>query len=78
MKAFQEYGVGAPKDGSGHALGVFWVPSSQEPVEAARSYAKRAHYDRVKERSNLHLLPDATVARVVFNETTAAGVEVVT
>jgi len=68
--------VSTPKDpGSGDASGVFWAPSSLDPRDETRSYARTAHYDRVTSRSNYHLLINTAVRRVVFENKRAAGIE---
>ncbi|KAL5388279.1 hypothetical protein PMIN06_005250 [Paraphaeosphaeria minitans] len=40
----------------GDAVGRFWVPSSEHPVNRTRSYARYAYYDPVVTRPNYHLL----------------------
>lgn len=59
FNAFRELGVTTPNDPSdGSAKGVFWVPSTLDPVERTRSYARTAHYDRISAaRPNYHVLP---------------------
>lgn len=38
------------------AVGRFWIPSSEHPVNRTRSYARYAYYDPIANRSNYHLL----------------------
>jgi len=65
-----------PKDpGDGHASGVFWAPSSLDPRDETRSYARTAHYDQVRSRPNYHLLTDTAVQRVIFKGKKAVGIE---
>jgi choline dehydrogenase len=68
--------VTTPKDpGNGQKEGVFWAPSSLNPTDETRSYARRSHYDRVKTRTNYHLLPDTTASKIIFKGKTAVGAE---
>lgn len=53
---------------SGTAYGVAWAPSSQDPKNQTRSYAKLGHYDRVKQRDNYHLLVKHKVLNITFSE----------
>jgi choline dehydrogenase-like flavoprotein len=78
--AFHELGVTTPVDPSnGSAEGVFWVPSTLDPVKRTRSYARTAHYDRVSAaRPNYHILSMAAVTIILFDESkNAVGVEYV-
>jgi choline dehydrogenase len=74
FNAFHELGVTTPGDPSdGSAKGVFWVPSTLDPVERTRSYARSAHYDRVATaRPNYHVLPMAAATRILFDESNKA------
>lgn len=67
----------APDSNDGHPVGLFWLLRALDPDTETRSYAKTAHYDRVSLRPNYHLLPENAVARVLFEEKTAVGVEFV-
>jgi choline dehydrogenase len=68
--------ITTPKDpGDGNKEGVFWAPSSLEPSDQTRSYARRSHYDRVKSRSNYHILPENAVSKIIFKGKTAVGAE---
>jgi choline dehydrogenase len=67
--AFHELGVTTPGDPSdGSATGVFWAPSTLDPVQKTRSYARTAHYDRIAAtRLNYHVLPMSAATRVLFD-----------
>lgn len=56
-----------PKDGSEGRAGVIWVPTSIDPKNATRSYARTGHYERVKSRSNYHLLTGHKGSKVEFS-----------
>jgi choline dehydrogenase-like flavoprotein len=79
FRAWHSLGVPTPKDpGSGDAKGVFWAPSSLDPKDETRSYARIAHYDRViGSRPNYHLLTDSAVRKISFNGKRAVGAEFV-
>jgi choline dehydrogenase len=79
FRAWHSLGVPTPKDpGSGHAWGAFWAPSSLDPKDETRSYARTAHYDRViGSRPNYHLLTNSAVRRIIFKGKTAVGAEYV-
>ncbi|KAF2832260.1 alcohol oxidase, partial [Ophiobolus disseminans] len=65
--AWLELGLPAPKEAAGgDAVGVFWLPSSQDPKSQTRSYARTAHYDPVASRPNYHLLVGHEVTEVVL------------
>tara|TARA_R110002003_G_scaffold384_2_gene19246 strand:+ start:49214 stop:49711 length:498 start_codon:yes stop_codon:yes gene_type:complete len=69
--AWKELGVPAPKEGAGgDAVGVFWLPSSQDPKTQMRSYARTGHYDPVANRSNYHLLVGHKVTEIVLDKST--------
>jgi choline dehydrogenase len=68
--------ITTPRDpGNGQKEGVFWAPSSLNPSDQTRSYARNSHYDRVKSRSNYHILPETAVSRIIFRGKTAVGAE---
>jgi choline dehydrogenase len=60
-------GVTFPKDGAEGKAGVIWVPRSVDPKNETRSYARTAHYDPVKSRSNYVLLTGHKVAKIGFS-----------
>ncbi|KAI8941203.1 hypothetical protein NX059_002441 [Plenodomus lindquistii] len=75
QQAFHDLGVTTPDDPSdGSATGVFWAPSTLDPVQRTRSYARTAHYDRVAAaRSNYHILPMAAATRILFDKSDKAS-----
>ena len=77
FRGWHSIGVTTPKDpASGEASGGFWAPSSLDPRDETRSYARTAHYDRVIEsRSNYHLLINTALHRVIFEHKRAVGIE---
>ncbi|KAH7356146.1 choline dehydrogenase [Pyrenochaeta sp. MPI-SDFR-AT-0127] len=67
--AWKELGAPTPKEGAGgNAVGVFWLPSSQDPGTQTRSYARTGHYDPVMTRPNYHLLVGHKVTEVISQE----------
>jgi choline dehydrogenase len=75
FNAFHELGVTAPDDPSdGSANGVFWAPSTLDPVKRTRSYARAVHYDRVVDaRPNYHVLPMTAATKVLFDKSKKAS-----
>ena len=69
--------IKTPKDpGAGKKRGVFWAPSSLDPKDETRSYARTAHYDRViGSRPNYHLLTNTPVQRISIRDGKAFGAE---
>jgi choline dehydrogenase-like flavoprotein len=56
-KAWEDLNITGPKDHAlGYAVGRYWFPASQHPVNQTRSYSRYGYYDPVKERENYHLL----------------------
>jgi choline dehydrogenase-like flavoprotein len=77
LEANRALGVPIPKDHTnGNAIGAFWSPSSIDPRNMTRSYAKSAHHDRARNRPNYHLITNHQVLKIRFSGTTAVGVEV--
>src|SRR5437016_3341776 len=67
--AWKELGAPTPKEGAGgDAVGVFWLPSSQDPKTQTRSYARTGHYDPVATRPNYHLLVGHKVTEILLQE----------
>jgi choline dehydrogenase-like flavoprotein len=60
-------GITYPQDGSEGKAGIFWTPSSKDPVTETRSYARTAHYDPVQNRSNYAILTGHKVAKINFS-----------
>ena len=65
---------------SGEPFGAFITTSSINPTNWTRSEARNAYIDPLPPRSNLHILTNATVTRILFNTSdannlTATGVE---
>ncbi|PSN68119.1 choline dehydrogenase-like protein [Corynespora cassiicola Philippines] len=78
FKGFRELNVTTPRDpDDGSAKGAFWVPSTLDPKNRTRSYARTAHYDRViRKRKNYHLLSLSAATKILFDERKrAVGVE---
>jgi choline dehydrogenase len=69
--------VGVPElinPNGGLTLGGFITPSSINPSNWTRSYSRSAYIDPLPPRSNLHILPEATVVRLdISNKTDSAG-----
>jgi len=67
-QAWKDMGVAVPKEcAGGDKEGLCWVPQSQHPVTARRSYAGLAHYaDVVGSRHNYDLLIEHEVGRVIY------------
>lgn len=72
-------GFTTPKDpSSGNKSGVFWAPSSLDPKDETRSYARTAHYDRVIAfRPNYHLLTESAVQKILIQEGKAIGAQLI-
>lgn len=66
-----------PIDGASGGNGLFWNPSSLDPVKYWRSYARTGHYDKQIQRENLHVITRHKVRKVLFDEdsTSVNGVE---
>jgi choline dehydrogenase-like flavoprotein len=79
--AFTEMGIQKPKEAAaGHAIGSIMAPSALDPVTRTRSYARTAHWDRVANRSNYHLLTGYQATKILFKEGSeleASGVNIV-
>jgi choline dehydrogenase-like flavoprotein len=78
MKAWTEMGLKVRKEGAGgNAVGVFWVPRAQNPVDQSRSYAVSGHLDPALKRDNFELLTGHRVVKVLLsNLQRAEGVKV--
>lgn len=63
--------VGVPaltNPNGGVTLGGFITPSSINPANWTRSYSRSAYVDPLAPRSNLHILPEATVVRLNISD----------
>lgn len=68
-QAWQEVGLEVKKEcAGGDKAGLCWVPTSQTPWDASRSHAGIGHYELIKSRSNLHVITNHKVIRVVYSE----------
>ena len=54
---------------------MFWVPNSEDPTTETRSDARTAYYDPAANRTNLHLVTATKVNKVLFQGTTAIGIQ---
>lgn len=67
-KAWEDLNITGPKDHAlGNAIGRFWMPASQHPVNQTRSYARYGYYDPIKERINYHLLIGHKAAKILLS-----------
>ena len=68
--AWADMDIPLPKEHAlGNAIGRFWVPSSEHPVNRTRSYARYAYYDPIASRPNYHLLVGHKAVRLVLSST---------
>ena len=77
LKGLDALGVPFKKEqANGDPIGTFWFPGSVRPGTYLRSYSKNEYIDPVRTKSNLHLLPEHAVTKIVFKGKTAVAVEV--
>ncbi|KAG9235404.1 hypothetical protein BJ875DRAFT_459268 [Amylocarpus encephaloides] len=77
MNAFRDIaGITYPPDAGSGLPGVFWFPSSVNPVTITRSFARTGHWDGIA-RSNYHTITGSKVFKVLFEGDTASGVQYV-
>lgn len=78
-KAWRELGHSKQKEGAdGHAYDVFTAPSALDPKTMTRSYARTAHYEPYKNRTNYHLLTGYQVTGIRFvTNLRAVGIDVI-
>ena len=57
----------------GVTMGAFITPSSINPANWTRSYSRSAYIDSLPPRSNLHILPRATVTRLLFSDSSSSS-----
>ncbi|KAI4622507.1 uncharacterized protein J4E87_006449 [Alternaria ethzedia] len=65
-------------EGLTRPIGTFWTPNSIDNSTKQRSHARRAYYDPVQTRSNLHLMTNTHVDEILFKNSTtlvASGVK---
>ncbi len=60
------------RDGAEGKAGVVWIPSSVDPRNETRSYARTAHYEPVKDRSNYALPTGHKVVKIVISSGSTA------
>ena len=65
----------SPDPYNGQTWGSFITASSINPTNWTRSYSRSAYIDPLPPRSNLHVLPNVTATRLLFNNLTAYAVE---
>ncbi|PSK60283.1 Long-chain-alcohol oxidase FAO3 [Elsinoe australis] len=71
-----ELNINIPLDGqNGEALGAYYMTHSQDPKTVKRSSARIGYYDTVSRRTNLQVVPNTRATKILFNGTTASGVE---
>lgn len=77
VKAFRalEYHPAPTDPVNGVVRGAYPIPATVDPKTAERSYAVTGYYLPASNRSNLHVLTEAHVRRVLFHGTSACGVE---
>jgi choline dehydrogenase-like flavoprotein len=78
-EAWKQLGISKQKEGAnGNAFDVYQAPSALDPVTRTRSYAKTAHFDPYRNRTNYHLLTGYQVTEIRFvRDLRAVGVNVV-
>ena len=76
-----EEAMGIPRvhdQAGGAPFGSLFYPASERPAagEYVRSYSKNEYFDPIRDQDNIHLLPETTVTRILFERSRAVGVEV--
>ena len=66
-----------PLDGANGNNGLFWFPTTLDPVKFQRSYSRTGHYDgKVEKRDNYDVITRHKVLRVLLDgDKTATGVQ---
>ncbi|KAH7132328.1 glucose-methanol-choline oxidoreductase [Dendryphion nanum] len=68
-RAWGDLNITSPKEHAlGDAVGRFYVPTSQNPINQTRSYARYAYYDPIKDRPNFHLLIGHKVEKLLLSD----------
>lgn len=78
-RSFLAEGLPNPREGYARPIGVFWTPNTISATTKERCHARKAYYDPVKTRPNLHLLTNTHVDEVLFKNRkplTANGVRI--
>ena len=65
-----------PPDSGAGRPGVFWYPSSVDPLTVTRSHARAGHWDGIQ-RKNYEIITDSKVLKVKFKGKKAIGVQFV-
>jgi len=74
MAAFKAIpGVNYPPDSGAGQAGVFWFPTSEDPVTVTRSFARTGHWDGIH-RPNYQTITSSRVIKVVVKNGVATGV----
>jgi choline dehydrogenase len=77
-KAWEEMGIRVANEcAGGDKEGLCWMPISEHPTTARRSYSGLGHYAVVMPRSNYHILVKHQVTRVVYPNGISSGPPVV-
>ncbi|KAH9479094.1 GMC oxidoreductase family protein Mala s 12 [Psilocybe cubensis] len=63
----------SPDTYSGNNLGGMFALTAENPSNWTRSYSKSAYIDPLPPRSNLHIITDATVEKIVFADNVVEG-----
>lgn len=75
VNAFGEIpGVEYPPDSGAGLPGVFWYPSSTDPLTVTRSHARTGHWDGIH-RHNYEIITGSKVIKVIFDDNKAIGVQ---
>ncbi|CAO1620112.1 unnamed protein product [Parajaminaea phylloscopi] len=75
LSAFQQAGIGAASNPfSGQTHGAHLAPATIEKHSKHRSFSRSAYFDPIAaKRSNLQILPDQTVTRVIVDDQNSKG-----
>lgn len=80
-KAWKAMGVHVPIDGNNGEIGPSWFPNTMDKKTGRRAHARYAYLDPISERTNLKVLTQTTVQKIVFNDkkspAMANGVEII-
>jgi choline dehydrogenase len=74
LPSLQAAGIATTNDAySGNNLGGFFALTAMNAANWTRSYSKSAYIDILPPRSNLHIMSDATVERILFSDALSNG-----